>query len=56
MAIFHFAVTYYYTFDPAISNNETEYFHSFILFYSFDMPLINMKSRLFNHIIMLEEN
>ena len=50
MAIFHFAVTYYYTFDPAISNNETEYFHSFILFYSFDMDLINMKSRLFNHI------
>ena len=53
MAIFHFAVTYeiiYYTFDPAISNYETEYFHSFILFYSFDMDLINMKSRMFNHI------
>ena len=51
MAIFHFAVTYeknISTFDLAISNNETEYFYSFILFYSFDIELINGKSRLFN--------
>ena len=37
------------TFDPALINNETEYFHSFILFHSFDIELVNRKCRLSIH-------